>query len=142
MEYPPRPWTNGQKFIYNGVTYVYDLASNSWNFDSLIYNRVCRPIQLETPTDSATLELEFSLTPEFSKIVKSYYSVSETTRKRLYTFDSKTGRFLAIPDSGQLSQAISKWLFLLPEVDLANRYFVRYRWVYTDHEGPYDALIY
>lgn len=142
MNYPTRPWTNGQKFVHNGVTYVYDLASNSWNFDSLTYNRVCRPIQLETPTDPATLELEFSLTPEFSKIVKSYYSISETTRKRIYIFDSTSGQFLAAPDSGQVSQAVSKWLFLLPEVDLANRYFVRYRWVTEDQEGPYDALMY
>lgn len=142
MNYPPRPWSNGQKFVYNGVTYVYDLASNSWNYDTLTYNRVCRPIQLETPQEPATLELEFSLTPEFSKIIRSYYSVSENTRKRLYYFSSGTGQFLLIPESGQISQAVSKWLFLLPEVDLANRYFVRYRWMFADYEGPYDALMY
>jgi hypothetical protein len=144
MNYPPRPWVNGQRFIDNGVTYTYDLASNSWRFSNLTYNRLCRPITLPIADAMVpvSLELEFSLTPDFIKIVKSYYGIDQNARQRMYLFDSATAQFSLIGSSGLVSFADNEEIYIIPEIDLANRYFCRYRWVGEGVETDYKGFIY
>jgi len=144
MNYPPRPWENGQKFIDNGVVYTYDLASNSWRFSNLTYNRICRPIEIDV-ADTETpisLELEFSLTPDFLKIAKSYYGSDLNSRERILLFNSETSQFEQIQDSGLVLFSENKKAHIIPEIDLANRYFCRYRWVGTGIETEYQGFIY
>lgn len=142
INYPDKPWYEGQTFNQNGVTYVYDEAKNCWHFSELTYNRLPPAIHLEIPVISSRLELEFSLDSDFETIAKAYYSLDEVSRNRMTLFHQPNAIFSQVPEDGKVSSLDFQVLALFPELDLAQRYFCRWRWVAQSGvvNGYYGAI--
>lgn len=152
INYPPKPWNDGDTFNQNGVTYVYDATRNCWDFSELTYNRLPPAIHLEIPDIPSRLEIEFSLNSSFTRIAKVYNTADETSRIRMLLFPippvndgekKNMAVFANVPADGYISAENYQFLSILPELDLSMRYFCRWCWtnIGTNRiEGYFGAL--
>lgn len=138
MNYPPKPWNDGQTFIDNGTVYVYDSAMNSWNFSNLTYNRLSNAIQIETPDELSTFRIEFSENQSFDTLARTYDSTVESDRSQMFIFSN--GSYDNISGS-EVNKEISERLILIPEIDKNRRYFGRYRWTTNGENEKWHPII-
>ena len=129
MNYPQKPWRNGQKFVDNGTVYEYDATTNSWNFSKLTYNRLCGMLQFAVPKSNVTFYIEFSEDPMFSNIVLSYNSGNTSHRTAMFAFYN--GFFNEMTSSVINGENVDR-LVLVPSLDKNFRYYGRFRWTYDN----------
>jgi len=153
INYPPKPWNDGDTFNQNGITYIYNAARNCWDFSELIYNRLPPAIHLEIPNTPSRLKIEFSLSSSFGKTAKIYDTADEASRMRMLLFpnsppddESKKNMaiFVNVPSDGYISADDYQFISILPELDLSMRYFCRWHWtnIGTNRIEGYFGAIY
>lgn len=64
MSFPTPPWTNGQVWINNNITYIYESSINRWKKKSIIVDNI--PAFQNNPTNIVDYELTNSLSAAFT----------------------------------------------------------------------------
>lgn len=127
MQYPPKPWTDGQKFIHDGTVYYYEEATNSWRFSKLTYARLYPSMQFQVPDARSSFAIEISESPLFDEVAITYDSRVADDRRRMWLFSGQYGQFARMASPTVRSSEYER-LVLIPRVDLSKRYYCRFRW--------------
>lgn len=134
IQYPDKPWTDKQKFTFNGVCYEYDEANNCWKFSPLTYKRLYPSIEFLIPGSFSSVRIEISSDMLFTEMYRVYDSSVPEDRTRMVLFSTTQNEFCTMA-SEFVKSSEYKTLILIPEIDLSKRYYCRYRW--TSQNGSH-----
>lgn len=136
FNYPPKPWINGQTIIEKGVTYVYDAATNTWNFSPQTFEVAASAINVEVPSEPSTFEIEFSEDKNFNTLSLRYVTNVIGGSDRILYFDGSV--FKQIMTNGIIDNNVASKLIVMPELSMIKQYYVRYRWKNAS-DGTYSS---